>query len=130
MGSDGSNAQCNFEKCLQMLAYALERQGVMPKRNFKSMETFKAYLQDEKEIIPDVSELPSALISHRSKGNCIRVKKRHTYKELIVTTKTRKILYISKLYQGNQHDCSYCKLGLLLLKTGERNGCPKASVMS
>ena len=56
IGTDGSNAQRNFEKHLQILAYTLERQGVMPKRNFTNIEEFKACLQEEKEIIIDASE--------------------------------------------------------------------------
>lgn len=59
IGTDGSNAQRNFEKYLQTLTYTLERQGVMPKRNFTSIEEFKACLQNEKEIIIDGSEQPT-----------------------------------------------------------------------
>jgi hypothetical protein len=56
IGTDGSNAQRNFETHLQTLTYTLERQGVMPKRNFTTIEEFKACLQAEKEIIIDASE--------------------------------------------------------------------------
>lgn len=59
IGTGGSNAQGNFEKHLQILTYTLERQGVMPTRNFTSIEEFKACLQDEKEIIIDASEQPT-----------------------------------------------------------------------
>lgn len=56
IGTDGSNAQRNFEKHLQILTYTLERQGVMPQRNFTNIAEFKACLQEEKEIIIDASE--------------------------------------------------------------------------
>lgn len=59
MGTDGSNAQRNFEKHLQILSYTLERQAVMPKRNFTTLEEFQACLQEEKEIIIDASEQPT-----------------------------------------------------------------------
>lgn len=59
IGTDDSNAQRNFEKYLQILSYTLERQAVMPKRNFTSIEEFKACLQDEKEIIIDATEQPT-----------------------------------------------------------------------
>jgi hypothetical protein len=59
IGTDGSNAQRNFEKHLQILSYTLERQGVMPKRNFATLEQFHACLQEEKEIIIDASEQPT-----------------------------------------------------------------------
>jgi hypothetical protein len=59
IGTDGSNAQRNFEKHLQTLAYTLDRQGIMPKRNFATIEEFKACLQNQKEIIIDASEQPT-----------------------------------------------------------------------
>lgn len=59
IGTDGSNAQRNFEKYLQIIAYTLDRQGIMPNRNFATIEDFKACLQDEKEVIIDASEQPT-----------------------------------------------------------------------
>jgi hypothetical protein len=59
IGTDGSNAQRNFEKYLVILERTLERKGVMPKRNFKNLQEFRRYLQNEKEIILDASEQPT-----------------------------------------------------------------------
>lgn len=56
IGSDGSNARRNFEKYLTILERTLERKKVMPKRTFKTLEEFKAYLGEDKEIILDASE--------------------------------------------------------------------------
>lgn len=52
VGTDGSNAQRNFEKHLQILTYTLERQGVMPKRNFPTAIS----LLGEKGIISTFSD--------------------------------------------------------------------------
>lgn len=55
-GMDGSNAQRNFEKYLQVLEQTLERQQVLPKRSFSSPEEFRAYFQENRELIVDASE--------------------------------------------------------------------------
>jgi hypothetical protein len=59
IGTDDSNARRNFERYLYVLEQTLERKGVMPRRNFKNLEEFKGYLQEEKEIIVDASEQPT-----------------------------------------------------------------------
>ncbi|MFN8354829.1 MAG: hypothetical protein U0Y10_24220 [Spirosomataceae bacterium] len=59
IGTDDSNARRNFEKYLYVLERTLERKGVMPKRNFKNLQEFEDYLQNEKEIIVDGSEQPT-----------------------------------------------------------------------
>lgn len=40
----------------------------------------------------------------KNKKNITLEKKRHTHKELIISNKSRKILYISKTYKGKEHD--------------------------
>lgn len=56
--TDSSNAQRIFEDNLQLLELTLERQHVMPKRNFTSVEEFETYLKDNKDIVLDASEHP------------------------------------------------------------------------
>ncbi|GAB4013744.1 hypothetical protein GCM10028808_33920 [Spirosoma migulaei] len=57
--TDGSNAQRCFEKYLHLLELTLERQGVMPRRNFSSPSEFEAYLKEDKDISLDGSEQPT-----------------------------------------------------------------------
>lgn len=57
--TDGSNAQRCFEKYLHLLELTLERQGIMPRRNFSSPAEFEAYLKDDTDIILDGSEQPT-----------------------------------------------------------------------
>lgn len=59
IGSDGSNAQRNFERYLTLLERTLERKGALPKRNFKNVQEFKQHLQNERDIILDASEQPT-----------------------------------------------------------------------
>lgn len=56
--TDGSNAQRTFEDNLHLLELTLERQHVMPKRNFASVEEFEMYLKENKDIVLDASEHP------------------------------------------------------------------------
>lgn len=57
--TDGSNAQRNFEKHLHLLELTLDRQGVMPRRNFDSPAEFELFLKQDKDIILDGSEQPT-----------------------------------------------------------------------
>ncbi len=54
--TDGGNAQRNFEQYLKILGHTLERQGVMPRRNFTDLSDFQTYLRGEEEISFDASE--------------------------------------------------------------------------
>jgi hypothetical protein len=53
IGSDGSNAQRNFELHVHILHLTLERQHVMPARNFTNLAEFKEKIGSESEIIID-----------------------------------------------------------------------------
>lgn len=57
-GMDGSSAQRNFKKYVQVLEQALKQQNVLPRRSFASVEEFTKYLRSQKEINLDVSEYP------------------------------------------------------------------------
>jgi hypothetical protein len=59
IGSDGSNAQRNFEMYIHILSLTLEKQGVMPARNFTNLEQFKEKIGSESEIIIDGIEHPT-----------------------------------------------------------------------
>ncbi len=80
----------------------------MPRRNFKDAAEFKAYLQEEKEIIVDVSEQATQRPKNQEaqKEQYSGKKKRPTHKELIISTKNKQILYISQSYKGKQPDYS------------------------
>lgn len=64
IGSDGTNAQRNFERYLVLLERTLERKGSLPKRNFKNVQEFKQHLQNERDIIIDGSEQPTQRPKH------------------------------------------------------------------
>ena len=54
---DGSSAQRNFTKYLQVLELALQQQGALPRRSFCSITEFRKYLQNEEELIAHATEL-------------------------------------------------------------------------
>ena len=56
IGTDGSNAQRNFEKYLSVLENTLLRLGAMPKRGFSDIAEFENYFADNRQIILDASE--------------------------------------------------------------------------
>src|SRR3954470_1601301 len=54
---DGSSAQRNFVKYLQVLELSLQQKGALPRRSFSSLSDFKKYVQGEEELIIDATEL-------------------------------------------------------------------------
>ena len=54
---DGSSAQRNFVKYLQVVEVALQQQGALPRRSFSGLSDFKKYVQGEEELIVDATEL-------------------------------------------------------------------------
>lgn len=57
-GTDGGNAQRNFNRYLEVLELALHERGYVPKREFTDEQDFLSYLQTEKEVIFDGTEFP------------------------------------------------------------------------
>lgn len=57
-GTDGANAQRNFERYLVILESSLKERGYVPKREFTDEQEFLSYLQAEKEVIFDGTEFP------------------------------------------------------------------------
>src|SRR3954454_3674671 len=54
---DGSSAQRNLVKYLQVLELSLQQQGALLRRSFSSLSDFKKYVQGEEELIIDATEL-------------------------------------------------------------------------
>jgi Helix-turn-helix of DDE superfamily endonuclease len=54
---DGSSAQRNFTRYLQVLELALQQQGALPRRSFANLNEFRKYLQQEQELIADATEI-------------------------------------------------------------------------
>lgn len=55
-GIDGSNAKRNQTMGIEILKIALSEIGVLPKRNFVSVEEFKTYFEEHKTLILDATE--------------------------------------------------------------------------
>ena len=111
IGTDGSNARRNFEKYLNILDHALIRLGHTPKRSFIDKDDFKNHLPKEADIIIDVTEhsIERPSDNQEQKDNYSGKKKLHTRKELIISDKNKKIIYISNSHKGKEHDFSILK---------------------
>jgi hypothetical protein len=61
IGTDGVNAERNFEKYLAILDICLTELGHMPRRDFKTVEEFESYLETcaETELVLDATEHPT-----------------------------------------------------------------------
>lgn len=57
IGVDSSHARKLFEKYQKILEITLFKAGQLPKRNFATLEEFRALLEAESEIILDVTEV-------------------------------------------------------------------------
>ncbi|WP_394992997.1 hypothetical protein [Emticicia sp.] len=55
-GIDGSNAKRNQTMGIEILKTALSEIGILPKRNFISVEEFKTYFEEHKTLILDATE--------------------------------------------------------------------------
>lgn len=77
--TDGSTAQRNYEQYLKILEYTLERQGVMPRRSFSTVEEFRACLAGETDIILDGSEQATERPSQKEQQENFYSGKKKTY---------------------------------------------------
>lgn len=57
-GTDGGNAQRNFERNLLILEDVLSNQKALPARDFATAEALNEFLKSEKDIIFDGTEFP------------------------------------------------------------------------
>lgn len=110
IGVDSSHARKLFEKYQKILEITLFKAGQLPKRNFATLEEFRGLLKAESEIILDVTEVGiQRSADYEEQEKDYSGKKKHTRKTLILTTKDRKVHYMSNLYRGKVHDYAMLK---------------------
>jgi len=105
-GMTGSNAQRIISKLMPVLEKTLSDNKLIPVRNFKDIEQFKDYMQSDKEIIIDATEMSieRPVDYNKQKELYSGKKKRHTVKSLIITNATKFILYMGNIVFGKTHD--------------------------
>lgn len=110
---DCNRANAFRRQCAQskILAAALKRKLVLPKRQLKSVEDFFKAFPEGREVFLDGTERPiqRPTDNERQKANYSGKKKRHTRKNLIMSDRKKRIGFLSKTTEGRQHDFSILK---------------------
>ena len=89
----------------------LGKKLALPKRQLKSVEDFFKAFPEAKEVFIDGTERPiqRPKDKDRQKANYSGKKKRHTRKNLVMSTRKKRINFLSKTVEGKAHDFSILK---------------------
>jgi len=101
------SAACRRQQQLSVfLERTLKRKLVLPKRQIRSMEEFFKAFPEVKEVFIDGTERPiqRPKDTERQKANYSGKKKRHTRKNIIMSTKKKRIGFLSKTVEGKESD--------------------------
>ena len=91
---------------LPLLEQALGQRQLLPKRQIRSMEEFRAAFPRAREVFLDGTERPVQRPQKPSQNRKTYSgkKKRHTRKNLVMTDGARRIGYLSPSFRGARHD--------------------------
>jgi hypothetical protein len=106
------NAKKRKDKFERILEKALGKKLVLPKRKISSLDEFLEAFPEARDIIIDGTERPIRRPKNNQKQrkNYSGKKKRHTRKNLIITTgRNKKIGYLSETAEGKKHDFTMLK---------------------
>ncbi|MBI3273732.1 MAG: transposase [Candidatus Colwellbacteria bacterium] len=94
-----------------ILESTLGKKLVLPKRQLKSIEDFFKAFPEAKEVFIDGTERPIQRPKDKvkQKANYSGKKKRHTRKNLIISTRQKRVGFLSKTVEGKQHDFTMLK---------------------
>ena len=94
-----------------ILQTTLGKKLALPKRQLKSVEDFFKAFPEAKEVFIDGTERPiqRPKDKEKQKANYSGKKKRHTRKNLIISTRKKRIGFLSKTVEGKQHDFAMLK---------------------
>lgn len=89
----------------------LGKKLALPKRQLKSVEDFFKAFPEAREVFIDGTERPiqRPKDKDRQKANYSGKKKRHTRKNLVISTRKKRINFLSKTVEGKAHDFSILK---------------------
>lgn len=110
-GLSKSAAFDNIERHFPRVRKALARLGVLPYRTFHNVEEFKEIFEDIEEIIIDVTERQCQRPQNpeQQKEVYSGKKRRPTYKNTIISTLQKYILFIGLTFTGHNHDYKMLK---------------------
>lgn len=110
-GCNRANA-CRRQFALSgILEAALGKKLVLPKRQFKKVEDFLEAFPEAREVFIDGTERPIQRPQDKDKQrhNYSGKKKRHTRKNLVISTKKKRIGFLSRTVEGKMHDFTMLK---------------------
>lgn len=110
-GCNRSNACRRQHYLSSVLEASLGKKLALPKRQLHSLEDFFRAFPEAKEVFIDGTERPVQRPKDKDqqKANYSGKKKRHTRKNLIMSTRKKRIGFLSKTVAGKQHDFSVLK---------------------
>jgi hypothetical protein len=91
---------------LPKLEQVLDKEVVLPERKIQSVEEFQRLFPEIRQLFIDGTERPTrrSKNNEQQKADYSGKKKRHTKKNLIASTKEKKILVLSPTVGGSNHD--------------------------
>lgn len=101
------SAACRRQQKLSaILERTLKRKLVLPKRQIRSVEEFLKAFPEAKEVFIDGTERPiqRPQDGETQRANYSGKKKRHTRKNIIISTKKKRIGFLSKTVEGKESD--------------------------
>jgi len=104
-GMDTANAKRYQDRGIAVLQEALATSGYLPKRVFANVVEFKAYFkQYETLLIGATEQRVQRPQDYTTQKEWYSGKKAHTLKGVVISTKTRRISFLSRFQSGKQHD--------------------------
>ncbi|MBI3335181.1 MAG: transposase, partial [Candidatus Portnoybacteria bacterium] len=110
-GFDRGNAQRRQEQLAEVLEKALGKKMALPARRLRKIEDFFAMFPEAREVFVDGTERPVQRPKDKEaqKDKYSGKKKRHTVKNIIISTKEKRIGFLSKTVNGKEHDFTILK---------------------
>jgi hypothetical protein len=110
-GMNRSKACKNVHALLPILCKAVDNLGVLPHREFKTVEEFRAACNWIDELLIDATERPHCRPADDEKQKDLYSgkKKRHTVKNTIIATATKWIVFVGGTFAGHEHDFTMLK---------------------
>jgi len=101
-----SKAQENVKKLIPVLKRAEEKLDVLPKRSFKEAAELAQIVENNEDIMIDVTEREHFRPKDNKKQRKYYSgkKKKHTVKNTVISTASKKILFLGKTVPGSIHD--------------------------
>ena len=108
LGVDRSQPCRWVQQYLGILQQVLGHQLVLPVRRISSVSEFLTLFPEVKEVLIDATERPIQRPKNKEKqkANYSDKKKRHTKKNLVMTDRQKRIIFLGETHEGKKHDKS------------------------